>query len=218
MDFEFDWHRKQRTGIAEAVLCEGKTVEQIKAILNQANERGESLLLTRLTPAVMQDCSGVTNLEPDSQSGTAILNNGLAAPVTSDCLIVTAGSSDMRVASEAQQTLRYNGLDVPVIADCGVAGLWRLTDKLDRLNSAPVIIAIAGMEGALFPVLAGLVKGLVIAVPTSNGYGVATGGKTALGSALATCSPGVVTVNIDNGFGAACALLKVLAPENRKML
>lgn len=209
-EFEFDWQRQQRTGIAEAVLCEGKTVDQINSILSQANDRKVSLLLTRLSTEVMQACSGVDNLECDNQSATAVLNNGLIAPVASDCLIVTAGSSDMRVACEAQQTLRFNGLEVPVIADCGVAGLWRLTEKREQLNAAPVIIAVAGMEGALFPVLGGLVKGLVIAVPTSNGYGVATGGKTALGSALATCSPGVVTVNIDNGFGAACALLKVL--------
>jgi NCAIR mutase (PurE)-related protein len=210
-DVEFDWSRQQRTGVAEAVLCEGKSVAQITNILTQANDRKASVLLTRMSADVMQACTGVfDNLEPDEQSGTAILNNGLVAPVMSDCLIVTAGSSDMKVATEARQTLRFNGLDVPVIADCGVAGLWRLTDKLDRLQAAPVIIAVAGMEGALFPVLAGLVKGVVVAVPTSNGYGVASGGRAALGSALATCSPGVVTVNIDNGFGAACALIKMI--------
>ena len=210
-DVEFDWSRQQRTGVAEAVLCEGKSVAQITNILTQANDRKASVLLTRMSADVMQACTGVfDNLEPDEQSGTAILNNGLVAPVMSDCLIVTAGSSDMKVATEARQTLRFNGLDVPVIADCGVAGLWRLTDKLDRLQAAPVIIAVAGMEGALFPVLAGLVKSVVIAVPTSNGYGVASGGRAALGSALATCSPGVVTVNIDNGFGAACALIKMI--------
>ncbi len=210
-DVEFDWSRQQRTGVAEAVLCEGKSVAQITNILTQANDRKASVLLTRMSADVMQACTGVfDNLEPDEQSGTAILNNGLVAPVMSDCLIVTAGSSDMKVATEARQTLRFNGLDVLVIADCGVAGLWRLTDKLDRLQAAPVIIAVAGMEGALFPVLAGLVKGVVVAVPTSNGYGVASGGRAALGSALATCSPGVVTVNIDNGFGAACALIKMI--------
>ena len=210
-DVEFDWSRQQRTGVAEAVLCEGKSVAQITNILTQANDRKASVLLTRMSADVMQACTGVfDNLEPDEQSGTAILNNGLVAPVMSDCLIVTAGSSDMKVATEARQTLRFNGLDVLVIADCGVAGLWRLTDKLDRLQAAPVIIAVAGMEGALFPVLAGLVKSVVIAVPTSNGYGVASGGRAALGSALATCSPGVVTVNIDNGFGAACALIKMI--------
>lgn len=210
-EFEFDWERQQRTGIAEAVLCEGKSVEQICSILTQANERGTSLLLTRLSAEAMQQCCGVfDNLEPHERSATAVLNNGLVAPVLSDCLIVTAGSSDFRVACEARQTLLFNGLDIQIVADCGVAGLWRLTEKLELLNKAPIIIAVAGMEGALFPVLAGLVKGMLIAVPTANGYGVAEGGKVALGSALSSCSPGVVTVNIDNGFGAACALLKML--------
>ncbi|MEM7256645.1 MAG: nickel pincer cofactor biosynthesis protein LarB [Pseudomonadota bacterium] len=212
-EVEFDWDRQQRTGVSEAVLCEGKTAQQISDILSQANERQVSLLLTRLTPDQMpQYQQAFSNFEPDARSHTAVLNNGIGVPKPCDCLIVTAGSSDLKVALEAQQTLRINGLDVKVIADCGVAGLWRLTDKLDQLNSAPVIIAVAGMEGALFPVLAGLVKGVVIAVPTSNGYGVATGGRVALGSALSACSPGVVTVNIDNGFGAACALLKMRRP------
>lgn len=210
-DVEFDWDRQQRSGIAEAVLCEGKTIAQLESILSQANERKVSLLLTRLLPTLQQHCHRIfPNLQPDVSSHTAILNNGIASPRPSDCLIITAGSSDMKVALEAQQTLRFNALDVNVIADCGVAGLWRLTDKLQQLRSAPVIIAVAGMEGALFPVLAGLVSGLVIAVPTSNGYGVAEGGKVALGSALSACSPGVVAVNIDNGFGAACAMIKAL--------
>ena len=96
------------------------------------------------------------------------------------------------------------------VHDCGVAGLWRLTDKLSELRKAPVIIAVAGMEGALFPVLAGMVPGLIIAVPGSTGYGVAEGGRAALSSALSSCAPGVVVVNVDNGFGAACALLKII--------
>lgn len=210
-EVEFDWQRQQRTGIAEAVLCEGKTSSQICAILDDANARSASLLLTRLSVTQMQACAeAVSNLEVHADSRTAVLNNGRKTSRRADHLIVTAGSSDMPIALEARQTLLFNGLDVDVVADCGVAGLWRLTDKLERLNQAPVIIAVAGMEGALFPVLAGLVKGLVIAVPTSTGYGVAEGGKVALGSALSACSPGVVSVNIDNGFGAACALLKMM--------
>jgi NCAIR mutase (PurE)-related protein len=213
-EFEFDWQRQQRTGVAEAVLCEGKTAEQIADIVAQANERKISLLFTRLSADAIQACCRISdqcnNLVFHSQSETAVLDHGLRTPASSDCLIVTAGSSDMKVAHEARQTLLFNGLDVPIIADCGVAGLWRLTDKLDRLAGAPAIIAVAGMEGALFPVLAGLVSAVVIAVPTSNGYGVAKGGEIALGSALSACSPGVVAVNIDNGFGAACAMLKML--------
>lgn len=209
-DFEFDWKREQRTGIAEAVLCSGKSSAQVRSILVAANERKVSLLLTRLASREMEmHRSDFDNLCTHSESATAILDNGLPDPVPSDCLIVTAGSSDNRVAMEAQQTLNYYGLSVPIVADCGVAGLWRLTDKIEQLSKAPVIIAVAGMEGALFSVLAGLVPGLVIAVPSSNGYGVAEGGKAALSSALASCAPGVVAVNIDNGFGAACALLKL---------
>ncbi len=209
-EVEFDWQRQQRTGIAEAVMCSGKSFEQLQMILSDANEREHSVLLTRMAPHVMERITAAfTNIELDPQSGTAILNNGLPEPMPCNHLILTAGSSDMPIALEAQQTLKFYGLNVEIVADCGVAGLWRLTDKLERLHQAPVLIAIAGMEGALFSVLAGLVPGLVIAVPSSNGYGVAEGGKAALSSALASCAPGVVTVNINNGFGAACALLKV---------
>lgn len=211
-DVEFDWQREQRTGIAEAVLCAGKTLTQLTTILTDANERKQSILLTRLDDALAPPLldAGFNNLQWVESAGLAVLNNGLAEPVSSDCLIVTAGSSDMPVALEAQQTLQFYGVRVQVLADCGVAGLWRLTDKLPQLRAAPVIIAVAGMEGALFSVLAGLVSSVVIAVPRSTGYGVAEGGHAALSSALAGCAPGVVTVNIDNGFGAACALLKIL--------
>jgi len=212
-DVQFDWQRGDRCGgVAEAVLCEGKSTAQINNIIAQANQQSASLLLTRLSQqaadALTSDAAHPLNY--DESSRTAILDNGLPEPKPSDALIVTAGSSDMSVALEAQRTLRFHGLEVSVIPDCGVAGLWRLTEKLDRLRRAPVIIAVAGMEGALFPVLGGMVPGIVIAVPGSTGYGVATGGSTALNTALASCAPGVVTVNIDNGFGAAGAMLKIL--------
>jgi NCAIR mutase (PurE)-related protein len=216
-DYEFDWQRASRTGVAEAVLCGHKSQSQIEDIARQAIDRQQPLLFTRLEPRLFDQLStDVKNtLDYDPQSSTAILGSQLPAPNKSEALIVTAGTSDMPVALEAQRTLRFNGLQVDIIPDCGVAGLWRLTEKLERLQSAPAIIAVAGMEGALFPVLGGLVPGLVIAVPRSVGYGIAADGKAALGSALASCSPGVVSVNVDNGFGAACALLKVLGHGNR---
>ncbi len=211
-DIEFDWQREQRTGIAEAVLCTGKTLTQLVTIVTDANERKASLLLTRLDQNLAAQLLEISigNFQWIEAASVAVLDNGLPESVTSDCLIVTAGSSDMPVALEAQQTLKFYGVNVSVLADCGVAGLWRLTDQLSRLRRAPVIIAVAGMEGALFSVLAGLVSSVVIAVPRSTGYGVAEGGHAALSSALASCAPGVVTVNIDNGFGAACAMLKIL--------
>ncbi len=205
----FDWQRAARTGIAEAVLCGHKTLEQIVSIIAAAQERRQSLLLTRLSSEHADAlCLEFDNIDWHHSSGTAFLDNGLKVPVESDCLIVTAGTSDVAVAEEARRTLLFNGLRVKVINDCGVAGLWRLTDRLDVLQRAPVIIAVAGMEGALFSVLAGLVPGLIIAVPGSTGYGVSEHGNAALSSALASCAPGIVVVNIDNGFGAACALLK----------
>lgn len=222
-DVQFDWDRASRTGIAEAVLCAGKTERQLTTILSDANARAVSLLLTRLDERIATRLQqhGFDNLQYHDTAQCAVLDNGLPGCEPSHCRIVTAGTSDMQVALEAQHTLRFHGMDVPVLADCGVAGLWRLTEKLDELRAAPVIIAVAGMEGALFPVLGGLVPGMVIAVPTSVGYGVAQGGSTALHTALSTCAPGVVTVNIDNGFGAACALLKMTrhtAPAGRARL
>ena len=212
-DYEFDWQRASRTGVAEAVLCGHKSIEQIEDIARQAMDRNQSLLFTRLASTHVEALSSEVKkkLDYDPISQTAILGaQALPTPATSEALIVTAGTSDMPIALEAQRTLTFNGLQVEIIADCGVAGLWRITEKLERLQAAPAIIAVAGMEGALFPVLGGLVPGLVIAVPRSVGYGVSADGKAALSSALASCSPGVVTVNVDNGFGAACALLKVL--------
>ena len=123
---EFDWERSLRTGLPEAVLCEGKTTEQIVAILAQANDRQASLLLTRLSLECAEHCaSQFSNLVVHTQSNTAVLNNGITPPEPSKCLIITAGSSDMPVALEAKQTLLFNGVDVTVIPDCGVAGLWR---------------------------------------------------------------------------------------------
>jgi hypothetical protein len=124
--------------------------------------------------------------------------------------VVCAGTSDLPVAREAARTLHFAGYDAPVIADVGVAGLWRLMQRIDEIRSFEVVIAVAGMEGALFSVLAGLVDAPVIAVPTSVGYGVAHGGHAALHSALASCATGIVAVNIDNGFGAAGAALRLL--------
>ena len=132
---------------------------------------------------------------------SVVLNSGIG--------IVCAGTSDLPVAREAQATLAFCGHTAPLIADVGVAGLWRLQDRLPEITRFKIVIAVAGMEGALFSVLAGLVRAPVIAVPTSVGYGVAEGGRAALTSALASCAPGIVTVNIDNGFGAAAAAIKM---------
>jgi hypothetical protein len=208
-----DWQRQARVGIGEAVFCAGKTVEQIAALVALAEARRTSLLLTRLDQPKFAalDERGRGRLDFDALSQTAVLDNGLPAPSASGVGIVCAGTSDMAVATEAQRTLAFHGWASPLIADVGVAGLWRLLDRIAEIAAWRVVIVAAGMEGALFGVIAGLVPGVVIAVPTSVGYGVAAGGTVALNAALASCAPGVVTVNIDNGYGAACAALKIVS-------
>jgi NCAIR mutase (PurE)-related protein len=114
------------------------------------------------------------------------------------------------VAREASRTLRHAGEASVSFDDLGVAGLWRILEKESELRTYPVVIVVAGMDGALFGVIGGLVPGTIIAVPTSVGYGAARHGETALAVALANCAPGIVTVNIDNGYGAACAALRIL--------
>ena len=216
-EFEIDWARERRTGIAEAILCEGKSVAQIEAILASAGDR--PLLLTRLRAEAHASLSEAArhDLDYDPSSATAF-HRQPTATLQPGPGIVCAGTSDLGVAREAARSLAFAGWQAPIIADVGVAGLWRLLARLDEIRGFSVVIVVAGMEGALFGVLAGLVDAPVIAVPTSIGYGVAAGGRAALTGALASCSPGLVTVNIDNGFGAACAALRILkrfgvAPE-----
>ena len=149
-------------------------------------------------------------LDYDSLSGTAFLGLADPAPKMIDGIgIVAAGTSDLPVAREAARTLTFHGYAAPLTADVGVAGLWRLTGQLEALRRHRLIIAVAGMEGALFPVLAGLVEAPIIAVASAVGYGVAAGGRVALDAALASCAPGVLAVNINNGFGAAAAAVKI---------
>ena len=133
---------------------------------------------------------------------------------TPQVAVVTAGTSDVPVAREAVRTLEFNGVACKEVYDVGVAGLWRLMDRVEELARYPVLIAAAGMDAALPSVLGGLVPGLIIAVPTSVGYGVAAGGLTALNTLLASCAPGITVVNIDNGYGAACAALRSLRGRN----
>jgi len=211
-DFSLDWGRELRTGVAEAVLCEPKTPAQIAAILGAATGTGTRLLLTRLA-LEQHDALPLTlreRLDFDPLSRTAILGGLPAGKPVEGALIVAAGTADLGPAREAARTLVFHGRAAPLIADVGVAGLWRLNEQLGRLRQARVLIVAAGMEGALFSVVAGLVAAPVIALPTSVGYGVAAGGAVALHAALASCAAGVMVVNIDNGFGAATAAIKIM--------
>jgi NCAIR mutase (PurE)-related protein len=213
-----DWQREARTGIGEAVFCAGKTPDQIGGIVHLARHHGRRLLLTRLEHEQFHclDAAAREALDYDAPSRTAMLGGAAASAESGVAAIVCAGTSDLPVALEARRTLAFYGIAAPLVADVGVAGLWRLQERIAEIAAFPIVIAVAGMEGALFSVLAGAVPGLVIAVPTSIGYGVAAGGTTALYGALASCAPGIVTVNIDNGFGAACAAVKAASWHARR--
>jgi NCAIR mutase (PurE)-related protein len=217
MDFLIDWEREKRTGVPEAVMCGHKSAAQIGSIVASAIAGGRRLFLTRLTEGALAALPEPVRavLDYDPLSHTAILG----APL--DLLrpgigIVAAGTSDLVVAREAARTLEFNGYAAPLVADVGVAGLWRLLERIEEIRRLAVVIAVAGMEGALFSVLSGLLAAPVIAVPTSVGYGVAAGGTVALNAALASCAPGLVVVNIDNGFGAAAAAIKMLGITQRQ--
>jgi NCAIR mutase (PurE)-related protein len=212
VEFELDWARSARTGTSEAVFCEPKTVAQIAAIVDHAAAAGRRLLLTRLSARKHARLAAPLRglLAYDAQSRTAILGGLPARARRQRVAIVCGGTSDAPVAVEAARTLAFEGEEATLVVDVGVAGLWRLMDRMDEIRRHRVVIAIAGMEGALFSVLAGLVACPVLAVPRSVGYGVANGGRTALRAALASCASGLVVVNIDNGFGAAHAALRML--------
>ena len=214
-----DLERRARLGIEEAVLCEGKTPEQLADILARADEAGASLLLTRLDATQRDALPGTLaeRIDYEALSRTGFFGAVAAAEGKARVAIVCAGTSDQPVSREAARTLAYHGHASAEIGDVGVAGLWRLMERIDEIRAFPVIIVAAGMDAALPSVVGGLVPGMVIAVPTSTGYGVAKGGATAMMAMLASCAPGVTVVNIDNGYGAACAALRalpLLSPED----
>jgi len=209
---QLDHLREERLGFDEAVYAEGKSVEQIAALIVHGVESRARRLFTRLDREKYQALGAPERaaLDYDPVSRTGILGEQRAPSTDSRIAVITGGSSDVAVSGEAKRTLEYYGKSCAHIPDVGVAGIWRLLARMEELRRMRVVIVVAGMEGALPSVVAGLVPGVVIALPTSVGYGVAEGGRAALTSALASCAPGLVTVNIDNGYGAACAALRML--------
>lgn len=213
-----DFERRSRIGFDEAVLCGHKSVEQIAEILDRALAADKPFLLTRLSAdeaaALPERHRGRLDYDPLSRTG--FYGRQPEILETAEVAVVAAGTSDAPVAREAARTLTYNGVGCREIGDVGVAGLWRLMERRDEIAGFPVVICVAGMDAALPSVLGGLVPGLLIAVPTSTGYGAARGGETALAAILTSCAPGVVVTNIDNGYGAACAALRALAGMRRR--
>jgi NCAIR mutase (PurE)-related protein len=201
-----DTHRALRKGLPEVVFCQNKTDQQAASILKGLWHHHDRVMGTRVSPkmaAFIQKQLPGANYDPTSRLIT-LARKDLIPPQEGDpyAVVVTGGTADLPVAEEAAQTLAFLGSRVERAYDVGVSGLHRLLDKRDLLFGADVVISVAGMEGALTSVVAGLVPCPVIGVPTSVGYGASFGGLAALLAMLNSCASGVTVVNIDNGFGA----------------
>ena len=205
-----DHHRELRQGQPEVVFCQGKTETQVVSICERLAERDHRFLATRASPETQR---ALADRFPDVEINTAgrIVQLGAATrhPHFGTVLIACAGTADIPVAEEAAACSAAFGNPIERLYDVGVAGLHRLLQEEESLRSAGILIVVAGMEGALPSVVGGLVKVPVIAVPTSIGYGASFGGLAALLAMLNSCASGITVVNIDNGFGAACAATRI---------
>ena len=223
-EHRLDLQRRGRLGMVEAVWGEHKSAEQIAAVTRSLQAAGEIVLATRVTAEKAAAVRGL--LASDDAPGACLHYHRDARCLTSAVLpapdpgrglvaVLAGGTSDLAVAAEARVALHCHGLATELLLDVGVAGLHRLLDRLEQLAEADVLIACAGMEGALPTVLAGLLPQPVIGVPVSVGYGVSAGGRAALSGMLASCAPGLSVVNVDNGYGAAMAALRILLRGGR---
>jgi hypothetical protein len=206
-----DLHRALRQGVPEVILGDGKTPEQIAGVAGELIREGQRVLVTRLSADKAEAVRALLPmLEYVAAARIARYRSDAPEPMAGFVAVVTAGTSDIPVAEEAAETLAMCDVRVERIYDAGVAGLHRITAQVELLRKATAVIVVAGMEGALASVVGGLVAAPVIAVPTSIGYGVSLGGLTAMFGMLTSCAAGVTVVNIDNGFGAAMAVVRLV--------
>ncbi|NOY64177.1 MAG: nickel pincer cofactor biosynthesis protein LarB [Nitrospirae bacterium] len=202
-----DHHRELRQGIPEVVFAEGKSTEEVVEIATAILNRTGKVLVTRANDEIYNALKNTRSIKYFPHSGViATVNNNAGV---GNVLVITAGTSDIPVAEEAGVTAEFLGSRVETVYDVGVAGIHRLLAYKDRIEKANVLIVVAGMEGALPSVVGGLTDRIIIAVPTSRGYGTSFGGLTALFSMLNSCVPGIAVMNIDNGFGAGCLAHKI---------
>jgi NCAIR mutase (PurE)-related protein len=203
-----DHHRALRQGLPEAVYGPGKAPEHAAAIVTELLSAGASPVLLTRASAAQADAALAAN--PGGVAYGATVVWAPAAPRPERVVLATAGTADLPVADECAAVLRAHGIDPIRLTDAGVAGVHRLLADVDVLADADVVIVVAGMEGALASVIGGLTPAPVVAVPTSVGYGAALEGVTALLAMLSSCAAGLTVVGIDNGYGAACAVLRML--------
>ena len=208
-----DFQRRSRLGVTEAIWGEHKSIQQISEILRKYTNASETALVTRLTKEKAEKLLIEFPSAKFHEISRCLTMGAYEESVSSkeEVLILTGGTSDLGVASEAEIALNLHGIKTKLLIDVGVAGIHRLLSRLEEIKLAKVVIACAGMEGALPTVLAGLIPQPIIGLPVSVGYGISGGGKTALEGMLASCAPGLMVVNIDNGYGAGMAATRILS-------
>ena len=211
-DIKFDFQRKERIGIIEAIWGQDKSIDQLKRLSETILGKNEVVFITRIND---EKAKVLLDLHEDARffeeaNCLTIGRNFNKINTNKKVAIISGGSSDLAVTLEAKLALELYGVNCQSFIDVGVAGLHRLISQLEEINKYDVLIVCAGMEGALATVVGGLLAQPIIAVPVSVGYGVSKNGESALNSMLASCSPGIAVMNIDNGYGAAMAALRII--------
>ncbi len=211
-DIVFDFDRKRRLGFFEAIWGENKTSEQLIRIAEEVSAKKEVVFITRINEDKAQKLLSLhENANYFKDANCLVIGKNTNKIETDKKVgILSGGTSDLSVSLEAKIALDLFGIESKTFIDIGVAGIHRLFNKLDQINKYDILIVFAGMEGALATVIGGLVSKPIIAVPVSVGYGVSKGGVAALHGMLASCSPGITVMNIDNGYGAAMAALRII--------
>ncbi len=212
LDIRFDFDRRKRIGLIEAIWGENKNIEQLKKITKNVLDKNEVVFITRINQEKSEILLDLySNAKYYADANCLIIGENQDKFVTSKRVaIVSGGTSDLNISLEAKLALDVYGVSSKTFIDVGVAGIHRLFDVMDEINEYDILIVCAGMEGALATVIGGITSLPIIAVPVSIGYGVSKNGMAALNCMLASCSPGITVMNIDNGFGAAMAALRIL--------
>jgi len=211
-DIKFDFQRRDRLGLFEAIWGQDKSVDQLERLCGNVLSKNEVVFITRINSEkanYLLDLYDEARFYEEANCLT-IGENLNKINTNKKVAIISGGSSDLAVTLEAQLALEIYGVNCQLFIDVGVAGLHRLMSQLEEINKYDVLIVCAGMEGALATVVGGLLAQPIIAVPVSVGYGVSKDGETALNSMLSSCSPGIAVMNIDNGYGAAMAALRII--------
>ena len=212
LDFRFDFQRRERIGLIEAIWGADKNIDQLKRVSEEVLNKKEVVFITRIN---REKANCLLDLYGDAvfyeEANCLIIGESVDKfSTTKRVAIISGGSSDLTTTIEAKLALEIHGISCQTFIDVGVAGLHRLFSEIEEINKYDVLIVCAGMEGALATVIGGLLPQPIIAVPVSVGYGVGKNGETALNSMLSSCAPGIAVMNIDNGYGAAMAALRII--------